>query len=58
MSFLIGRDGTVKTASGGGDMPDSGVVSCVTQAFYGLSFPQPKGGTVRVTYPILLMPSS
>jgi len=58
VSFLIGRDGTVKTASGGGDIPDSGVVSCVTQAFYGLSFPAPEGGTVRVTYPIVLTPTS
>ncbi|HHH26974.1 MAG TPA: AgmX/PglI C-terminal domain-containing protein [Polyangiaceae bacterium] len=58
VSFLIGRDGTVKTASGGGDIPDSGVISCVTQAFYGLSFPAPEGGTVRVTYPIVLTPTS
>ena len=48
----------MKTASGGGDIPDSGVISCVTQAFYGLSFPAPEGGTVRVTYPIVLTPTS
>jgi hypothetical protein len=52
-SFIIGRDGTVKSVSGGGDLPDSGVISCVTRSFYGLTFPQPDGGIVRVTYPIV-----
>ncbi|MCH2109219.1 MAG: AgmX/PglI C-terminal domain-containing protein [Polyangiaceae bacterium] len=55
--FVIGRDGAVSNVgNGGSDIPDSGVVSCVISAFYGLSFPQPEGGIVRVTYPIMFSP--
>jgi hypothetical protein len=55
--FVIGRDGAVSNvANGGSDLPDSGVVSCVVSAFYGLSFPQPEGGIVTVVYPIMLAP--
>ncbi|MDF3067805.1 MAG: phosphopeptide-binding protein [Polyangiaceae bacterium] len=55
--FVIGRDGAVSNVSNGGsDLPDSGVVSCVISAFYGLSFPQPEGGIVTVVYPIMLAP--
>jgi hypothetical protein len=55
--FVIGTDGGVSTVSGSGDLPDSGVVSCVTRAFYGLNFPQPEGGIVTVSYPIVFSPS-
>jgi hypothetical protein len=55
--FLISRDGSVSTASNGSStLPDSGVVSCVVRAFYGLSFPKPENGTVQVRYPILFSP--
>jgi len=54
--FVISRDGTVSNVSGGGDIPDGSVVSCVTRAFYSLSFPQPEGGIVRVSYPIVFTP--
>jgi pSer/pThr/pTyr-binding forkhead associated (FHA) protein len=55
--FVIGRDGSVgSVANGGSDLPDGGVVSCVVSAFYGLSFPQPEGGIVTVTYPIMFAP--
>ena len=55
--FIIGRDGAVSGASnGGGGMPDAGVVSCVVRSFQGLSFPQPEGGIVTVTYPISFSP--
>ena len=55
--FVIGRDGAVSQVSNGGsDMPDSGVVSCTVRSFYGLSFPQPSGGIVTVTYPIMFAP--
>lgn len=55
--FVIGRDGSVSNVgNGGSDIPDSGVVSCTISAFYGLSFPQPEGGIVRVTYPIMFSP--
>ncbi len=57
--FVIGRDGAVSNVgNGGSDMPDGGVVSCVVRAFYGLSFPQPEGGIVTVTYPIMFSPGS
>lgn len=56
-SFVIGRDGSVSSVSNGGsDLPDSAVTSCVVRAFYGLSFPQPEGGIVMVTYPIVFSP--
>ena len=55
--FVIGRDGGVSNVSNGGsDLPDSGVVSCVVSAFYGLSFPAPDGGIVTVSYPIAFSP--
>jgi hypothetical protein len=55
--FVIGRDGSVSNVSNGGsDLPDSGVVSCVISAYYGLSFPQPEGGIVTVVYPIMFAP--
>ena len=55
--FVISRDGAVaNVANGGSDMPDSGVVSCVVSAFYGLSFPAPEGGIVSVVYPIAFTP--
>jgi hypothetical protein len=56
VSFTIKEDGSVDDVAGKGDIPDSGVVSCVTRAFNGLSFPQPEGGVVRVTYPIKFSP--
>lgn len=55
--FVISRSGTVNSVSGSGDIPDQGVVSCVTRAFYSLTFPQPEGGIVTVSYPIVFTPS-
>lgn len=55
--FVIGRDGAVaNVANGGSDMPDGVVTNCVLKAFYSLSFPQPDGGIVEVTYPIMFTP--
>jgi hypothetical protein len=55
--FVIGREGAVTNAqNGGSDLPDSGVVSCVVSAFYGLSFPTPENGIVTVSYPIMFSP--
>jgi hypothetical protein len=55
--FAIGRDGAVSfAANAGSDMPNSGVVSCVVQSYYGLSFPSPEGGIVTVVYPIMFTP--
>lgn len=57
VSFVIGRDGSVgSVGNAGSDLPDGGVVSCTVRAFYGLSFPQPEGGVVKVTYPIMFSP--
>jgi hypothetical protein len=54
--FVIGRDGAVTNVSAGGDLPDAQVRACVQSAFYGLSFPQPEGGIVTVTYPLMFSP--
>lgn len=55
--FVIGRDGNVITAANGGNnLPDGGVVSCYVQRFSSLRFPQPDGGHVVVTYPVMLTP--
>ena len=55
--FVIGRDGAVSNVgNGGSDLPDASVVSCVVRAFYGVGFPQPEGGIVTVTYPIVFSP--
>ena len=55
--FVIGREGSVTNVqNGGSDLPDSGVVSCVVAAFYGLSFPTPEAGIVTVSYPIMFSP--
>jgi hypothetical protein len=57
--FIINRDGGVASSeNGGSDLPDAGVVSCVTRAFFGLSFPQPENGIVTVTYPIVFSPAN
>jgi len=57
VAFVIGRDGAVSSVqNAGSDLPDSAVVSCVVRSFYGLAFPQPDGGIVTVTYPIMLTP--
>jgi hypothetical protein len=52
--FVIGRDGAVSNVqNGGSDLPDSTAVSCVLQAYYGLSFPSPENGIVTVSYPLM-----
>ena len=56
--FVIRGDGEVQSArNGGSDMPDSGVVQCITRAFSGLSFPQtPDNSPVTVDYPLMFLP--
>jgi hypothetical protein len=55
--FVIGRDGAVSNVGNGdSDLPDASVVKCVIQAYYGLSFPEPEGGIVTVSYPIMFSP--
>lgn len=52
--FVIGHDGLVgSSADSGSDLPDVEVVACVVRGFRALQFPQPEGGIVTVTYPIV-----
>ena len=56
--FVIARDGSVASVGSGPEttLPEAGVVSCVTKGFYGLSFPQPEGGVVKVTSTLSFSP--
>jgi hypothetical protein len=55
--FVIDRSGAVSVATdAGSDLPDAQVAACVVRSFYTLSFPEPQGGTVTVTYPISFRP--
>ncbi len=57
VSFVIGQNGSVSAARGNGNgINDGAMVSCVVRSFAGLSFPEPEGGIVTVTYPILFSP--
>ncbi|MEJ7728161.1 MAG: AgmX/PglI C-terminal domain-containing protein [Polyangiaceae bacterium] len=55
--FEIDGNGVVGQAgNAGSDLPDGAVVTCVTRAFSGLSFPPPEGGKVSVVYPVMFSP--
>jgi hypothetical protein len=57
VKFVIDRQGSVALASdGGSDLPDQAVTACIVRGFQNLSFPEPKGGQVKVTYPIVFTP--
>jgi hypothetical protein len=57
--FVIDRTGQVSVAQDGdSDLPDASVRTCIVRSFYTLSFPAPQGGTVTVTYPMVLTPAS
>jgi len=57
--FVIARDGSVSAVqSGGSDLPDARVVSCVLHAYSSLTFPPPKEGVVTVTYPLAFFPAA
>jgi hypothetical protein len=56
--FTIGTDGTVSsTRDAGSSLPDADVKACVLRAFSRMTFPQPQGGVVEVTYPVVLKPA-
>lgn len=57
VKFDIDRSGSVSKVSSSTDMPDKSVSSCVERGFYNLSFPEPEGRVVKVTYPIKFKPS-
>jgi tetratricopeptide (TPR) repeat protein len=57
VKFNIDRTGAVGTvADGGSELPDVSVVQCIVRGFSGLAFPQPEGGVVTVSYPIIFAP--
>jgi hypothetical protein len=58
VAFVIGRNGDVTTAhdTSGSDIADQNVRACVVKGFYSLSFPEPAGGIVSVTYPFAFTP--
>jgi hypothetical protein len=57
VKFVITNAGMVQSVSNGGsDVPDPAMVACVLRGFNALSFPQPEGGNVFVTYPIIFTP--
>jgi hypothetical protein len=59
VKFVIDRSGGVgMAADGGSDLPDQKVVSCVVRGFQNLSFPEPEGGMVTVTYPLVFSPGT
>jgi hypothetical protein len=54
VKFTIAGDGSVSAVSGrDSTLPSKDVVTCVANAFMTLSFPQPEGGVVNVSYPIV-----
>ena len=55
MRFVIAADGSVSSASvKSSSLNSAGVDQCLNKTFYGLQFPQPRGGgTVSVSYPFL-----
>ncbi len=57
--FTMGRRGTVsKVCSGGSDLPDGEVVSCIKRVSSKLLFPAPSDGEVSVAYTLeFLLPS-
>ena len=58
VAFVIGRDGSVMTSqdTAGSDLADRDVRACVVKSFQSLSFPEPAGGIVSVTYPFAFTP--
>jgi hypothetical protein len=49
--FVVETDGAVGTVNDAGStLPDAGVVACIERAFGNLSFPEPTGGALSVTY--------
>jgi hypothetical protein len=57
VGFTIGEAGIVTGAQDeGGDLDDVAVRECIVRTFYGLTFPPPRSGPVRVKYPFVLTP--
>lgn len=56
VEFTIKEDGSVAGLSAGGSLPNKDVITCVKKSFADCTFPQPEGGTAKVSYPIALSP--
>jgi hypothetical protein len=57
VKFVIDKSGAVSTTQdGGSDIGDATMISCVVRSFGGLQFPQPEGGIVTVSYPLIFAP--
>jgi Ca-activated chloride channel family protein len=55
--FVIARDGSANAArNAGSDLPHPATVACVLASFAGLTFPQPEGAVVSVTYSVRFEP--
>jgi hypothetical protein len=55
LHFAITEDGHVTDVrDAGSDLPDLDAIDCIAQGFYALQFPAPSGGSVGVTYPLIL----
>lgn len=57
LEFTIGTDGKVVKARGSG-MKEAKLVDCVVRQVQALEFPPPKGGTVKVRYPLTFKPAN
>jgi hypothetical protein len=55
--FVIGRDGAVSWTQGSSDAGNGELARCVASAFGAISFPEPEGGSVNVSYPLAFEPS-
>jgi hypothetical protein len=57
VKFVIDRTGSVVTVQDAAStLPDRDVTSCIARTFSNLTFPQPEGGIVLVTYGMTLAP--
>ncbi len=57
LAFTINRSGTVSAVStAGSSLPDAGSKGCISRAIYGVSFPQPEGGTTRARLKVSFTP--
>ncbi|MFO0554053.1 MAG: AgmX/PglI C-terminal domain-containing protein [Polyangiaceae bacterium] len=56
VNFKIERDGSTSNVAAVGDLKDADVLDCLKKPFIALTFPQPEGGVVKVSYPIMFAP--
>ena len=56
VSFTITREGSIADVSASSDMTEKVSVECVRKAFEKLAFPEPEGGVVKVSFPIVFAP--